>query len=88
MYLDPPYYGCEGYYGSGIFSCADFTDLRDRLAKVKGKFIMSINDVPQIRELFRDFTIMEVPTRYSVGNAKHNFVVVYTNIISANYRAN
>lgn len=83
MYLDPPYYGCEGYYGSGIFSREDFTGLRDKLDKVKGKFIMSINDVPQIRELFRDFHIMEVPTRYSVGSASQKHV---TELLILNYK--
>ena len=69
FYIDPPYYGCEDYYGNGIFSVEDFTTLRKLLANIDGKFIMSINDVPEIRELFRGFEIMEVSTKYSVGNA-------------------
>lgn len=68
FYVDPPYYGCEDYYGNGIFSREDFTTLRDQLTRIQGKFILSINDVPEIRELFKDFTILEVPTRYSVAS--------------------
>lgn len=67
FYVDPPYWGCENYYGNGVFSREDFAVLRDRLVGIKGKFIMSINDVPEIREMFRDFTIQEVPTKYSMG---------------------
>ena len=67
FYVDPPYWGCENYYGNGVFSREDFAVLRDRLAGIKGKFIMSINDVPEIREMFRDFAIQEVPTKYSMG---------------------
>lgn len=67
FYVDPPYWGCENYYGNGVFSREDFGVLRDRLAGIKGKFIMSINDVPEIREMFRDFTIQRVQTKYSMG---------------------
>lgn len=41
--------------------------LRNRLANIMGKFIMSINDVPEIREMFRNFIIQDVPTKYSIG---------------------
>lgn len=67
FYLDPPYYGCEDYYGPGIFSCDDFMKLRDILASVKGKFILSINDVAETRRLFRDYCIESVETSYTAG---------------------
>lgn len=67
FYVDPPYWDCEDYYGKGIFSKEDFTRLRDQLANIKGKFVMSINDVPEIRELFRDFIIRDIDTKYSVS---------------------
>ena len=31
FYLDPPYWGSEGYYGEELFSRADFVRLRDVL---------------------------------------------------------
>ncbi len=68
-YLDPPYWGCEDYYGDGIFCRDDFKRLRDLLAAIVGKFILSINDVPEIRKLFKDFAIEEVKTSYSAGGA-------------------
>lgn len=46
FYVDPPYFGCEDYYGKDIFLRDDFVKLRDMLAGVKGAFIMSINDTP------------------------------------------
>lgn len=64
FYLDPPYWGCEGYYGKGIFGREDFGKLRDVLTGLKGKFIMSINDVPEIKKLFKGFVIEEVKTTY------------------------
>lgn len=67
FYIDPPYYKCENYYGDGIFSREDFKKLRDLLQGVKGKFIMSINDAPEIRELYKGFRIEKVSTVYSAG---------------------
>ena len=68
FYLDPPYWGNEGDYGRGLFSRDDFTRMADQLARLKGRFVMSINDVPEIRELFAWATIDEVATTYSIGN--------------------
>lgn len=69
MCIDPPYYKCETYYGKGIFSREDFITLRDMLSKCKSKFIMSINDVPEIREMYKQFRIVDVPTTYTLGGA-------------------
>lgn len=67
FYVDPPYWGCENYYGKGIFNRDDFQTLRNLLGEAQAKWMLSINDVPEIRELFKDFNIMEVDTRYSVN---------------------
>lgn len=69
FYIDPPYYGCENYYGAGIFDRSDFTKLRDILSGISGKFILSINDVDHIRDLFRKFRIETVETSYSASGA-------------------
>lgn len=70
FYLDPPYWGCTDYYGKELFSERDFTCLSEQLAKIKGKFLFSINDTPEIRELYNDFTIEEVDTIYSLQKSK------------------
>ncbi|MEW6670239.1 MAG: DNA adenine methylase [Thermodesulfobacteriota bacterium] len=67
FYVDPPYFGCEDYYGDGIFNRQDFVKLRDILTGLKGKFILSINDVGYIRDLFKAFPIETVKTSYSAG---------------------
>ena len=68
FYLDPPYYGCENYYGDGIFAREDFGKLGAILRGLKGKFILSINDHPQIRETFKGFRISKEETRYTAGH--------------------
>ncbi|KJR41533.1 site-specific DNA methylase [Candidatus Magnetoovum chiemensis] len=69
FYIDPPYFGCEDYYGEGIFTRDDFAQLKDILSSIQGKFLMSINDVPEIRDLYEDFIIEEIGTTYSVSGA-------------------
>ena len=82
FYLDPPYWDCEDVYGRGLFGKDDFTRLAGQLAGIKGKFIMSINDVPQIRQLFGQFHIKEVNTRYSLNKAQNKAV---TELLITNY---
>jgi len=67
FYLDPPYWGCTDDYGKNIFSEGDFTVLRDLLAAIQGRFVLSINAVPEIRELFAGFDIEEVDLNYRVS---------------------
>lgn len=83
FYVDPPYWDCEDYYGKGIFGKADFEVLRDALAKAKGKWVVSINDVPQIRALFKGFEIKPVVTSYSVSAGKRMPV---TELLITNYK--
>ncbi len=69
FYLDPPYYGCEDYYGPGIFKREDFGRLAEVLRGIQGKFILSINDVPEIRSIFKGFVLEEVETSYTAPGA-------------------
>lgn len=70
FYLDPPYWNSEGDYGKDLFGRDEFAAMAARLAKLKGRFIMSINDVPEIRELFAAFKMEEVSLNYSVAGGK------------------
>ena len=67
FYLDPPYWGCEGDYGRALFARADFQRLADQLAQIRGRFLMSINDVPEVRAMFAWARIEEVTTTYTIG---------------------
>lgn len=66
FYLDPPYWGGEGDYGAGLFGRQEFAEMAACLAQLQGRFILSINDVPEIRELFAGFSIEAVETTYSL----------------------
>ena len=67
FYLDPPYYECEGDYGPDLFSRDEFKPLAALLAEIKGKFILSINDTPEVREIFSAFHQSKVGVKYTVG---------------------
>jgi len=67
FYLDPPYWNCEGDYGKDLFKRDDFEDLATLLKDLKGRFIMSLNDVPEVRELFDWAKIQAVETTYTLG---------------------
>lgn len=67
FYVDPPYWACENDYGEGLFSREDFGRLAGLLEAVKGKFILSLNDTPGVRETFANFHIQPVKTRYTIS---------------------
>ncbi len=68
FYLDPRYWGSEGDYSKALFQRADFERLAGVLEGGKGRFVLSINDVPEIREVFGGFQLTEVERSYTVGS--------------------
>jgi DNA adenine methylase len=71
FYLDPPYWGSEDDYGRALFGREDFDRLAGLLAGIKGRFLMSLNDHPAVRQVFGRFAIQRVETTYSIaGGAK------------------
>ncbi len=58
FYLDPPYWGRKLYRHN--LGEADFEKLAGQLKKILGKFILSLNDVPEVRKLFGNFCIQEL----------------------------
>lgn len=66
FYADPPYYSTEDMYDVG-FGWDDHVRLRDTLKQIKGKFLLSYNDCPQIRELYKDFSIFDFSRTHSMA---------------------
>ena len=65
FYCDPPYYLCPDYKHN--FALADFQEMAVVLDKIKGKFMLSINDHPDIREVFHGFYGKSVSLLYTVS---------------------
>ena len=69
FYCDPPYVVADGTkYYQHVFTPDMHIDLKNRLSKIKGKFLLSYDDVPTIRELYKDFNIKKTkPVRYTLN---------------------
>jgi len=67
FYLDPPYWGCETDYGQDVFARADFERLAGQLLGIRGRFVMSLNDVAGVRQTFAGFHLLAVETSYSIA---------------------
>ncbi len=82
FYLDPPYYKAERRYA--VKFKKDHERLRDTLKNVKGKWLLSYNDCPEIRELYKDYHIVELKrTLYLVNRYKTD--VEYGELLISNY---
>lgn len=68
FYLDPPYFGGEADYGKGMFDRADFGRMAEALTRLRGAFLLSINDTAEMRGTFAAFRIEEVRLTYTIGN--------------------
>lgn len=67
FYLDPPYWGTEGY---GVAFGLEQYDEMARLAKtIKGRMIISANDIPEMRQAFAGLNSKTLDIRYTVGGA-------------------
>lgn len=71
FYLDPPYWNCEDDYGKNMLTKDDFVQMARALKSIHGTFILSINDVPEIRKIFRGFKQEPVSLNYSVSGKKY-----------------
>jgi len=65
FYLDPPYCLPGKYYEYG-FEQDDHERLAECLRKAKGKWMLSYNDCPEVRKLYKGFSIEELKIKYSI----------------------
>lgn len=70
FYLDPPYYGNEKDYGEGVFRREDFAEMAHRLGQLKGRFIVSLNDRPEVRQVFSEFPMLDVDLTYTIAGGQ------------------
>ncbi|MBA3010670.1 MAG: DNA adenine methylase [Proteobacteria bacterium] len=65
FYSDPPYHGHPDYKHNLVLE--DYIEMARILSSINGKFILSINDHPDMRKVFKGFQIQEVSLMYSLG---------------------
>ena len=86
FYCDPPYFETEDYYEDVGFTKADHIRLADRLSSIEGKYMLSYNDCPEIRELYESrgahiesiSRLSNIAQRYEAGKQ-------YDELIISNY---
>lgn len=84
FYLDPPYYEAEHYYPDR-FQPEDHIRLKEALGKIQGRFILSYNDYPRIRELYRDYSIISVERQNNLTAKNQNNSKKYAELIIKNF---
>jgi DNA adenine methylase len=92
FYLDPPYYETEGYYhniGEGGFTLEDHLRLRDVLMGIEGKFLLSYNDHPFVREMYKAPGVCLMETS-RINNIKQRYDngCLFEELLIANYDLN
>ena len=83
FYADPPYYSTEDMYAVG-FGWSDHVRLRDTLANIKGKFLLSYNDCPEIRELYEGFSFFDFSRTHSMAQ-RYEAGKEFKELLIANY---
>lgn len=83
FFIDPPYRDTKEY-SVGKFTDEHYELLRDTCKSMKGKFMITINNDELIRELFKDFTIIDHSVFYSVSK-KEDSRRKFDELIITNY---
>ena len=86
FYCDPPYFETEDYYEDVGFTKADHERLADKLSSIEGKYLLSYNECPEIRELYESrgaciesiSRLSNIAQRYEAGKQ-------YDELIISNY---
>ncbi|RKO76176.1 DNA adenine methylase [Pectobacterium parmentieri] len=65
FYCDPPYWGTEGY---GVeFGLENYVQMAQLARDIKGKMIISVNDIPEMRQAFEGLNLQSVEINYSLS---------------------
>ena len=65
FYCDPPYWGTEGY---GVdFPIGNYVHMAELARSIKGRIIISVNDIPEMRQAFNEMNIHRVNINYSLA---------------------
>jgi len=83
IFLDPPYETSKGLYKKFDI---DYQEMNKILLNIKGLFLLTINDSPNIRKIFNNFNIKKLKVPPGSGHLKGNIGSSYRNeLIITNY---
>ena len=80
FYLDPPYENSDQLYSN---SEMDYNELSNILKRIRGKFILSLNDSSRIRQVFKGFKLKQIQVKTQgnkgIGNGNARKELIITN---------
>jgi hypothetical protein len=75
----------QGMEGATLSQFEDHKRMAQVLASIKGKFLLTINDHPEIRKLYKKFARKKIAVKYSIARDKSLKARDRTELIIANY---
>jgi DNA adenine methylase len=68
FYCDPPYWGTAGY---GVdFDLSQYDRMASLAKSIKGKMVISVNDIPEMRAAFAGLSMKSIPITYTLSGKK------------------
>lgn len=67
FFCDPPYWKTSGY--DNPFTWENHLELKNTLSNIKGRFLLTLNNCPEIRALYKEFNILETEVMYTVSKS-------------------
>ena len=86
FYCDSPYTsGCG--YDVTTTECIDHERLRDILKNIEGRFLLSYDNSPKVREIYKGFKMIEVERQNGINNRQcaNRQNKTYKELLIANY---
>jgi DNA adenine methylase len=68
FYCDPPYWGTEGY--GTDFGLEQYAEMAELARTIKGKMVISVNDIPEMRQAFDGLNMDTVKINYTLSRQK------------------
>ncbi len=70
FFCDPPYFGTEGY---GVpFDLDEYRKMAVLAKSIKGKMVITVNDIPEMRTIFKGLPMDQVSIVYTCTNQRTN----------------
>lgn len=83
FYADPPYFDTAGY--SVEFGYEQYVALAETMKASQGKVMVSLNDHPEMKEVFKDFKIESLDIKYSLTSKVSAKSKVSKEMVICNY---
>lgn len=82
FFMDPPYTDC-GATNYGVWKDSDVVDLRQQLDRLRGRWLLTMNDSPAIRSIFHDCVLKPVSRIRGITNKTGKSTVYKELVISS-----